>query len=94
MMWNLSGAINVTVFLLVRPQLLLFTPPEVDVEPEIELAPATMSSAIETYAYKHGPRSGKGFEDDLGKTQTSYSSRNSLTLSRESSKGRSVVNGI
>ncbi|KAH9978624.1 hypothetical protein BGW80DRAFT_1165386 [Lactifluus volemus] len=94
MLWNLSGAINVTVFLLVRPQLLLFTPPEVLLEPEIELAPATINSAIESYAFNHGPRSGKPFEDDLGKTQTSYSSRNSMTLSRQSSKGRSVVNGF
>jgi len=37
-MFNLSGAINVLLFLIVRPHLLLFTPPEELVEPEVELA--------------------------------------------------------
>jgi hypothetical protein len=36
-MFNLSGAINVVLFLVVRPQLLLFPRPEVLAEPEIEL---------------------------------------------------------
>jgi len=39
-MFNLSGAINVLLFLIVRPQLLLFSrisPPEEFSEPEVEL---------------------------------------------------------
>ena len=37
-MFNLSGAINVLLFLIVRPHLLLFTPPEELSESEVELA--------------------------------------------------------
>ena len=37
-MFSLSGAVNVLLFLIVRPHLLLFTPPEELVEPEIGLA--------------------------------------------------------
>ena len=32
-MFNLSGAINVLLFLIIRPQLLLFAPPKQPVEP-------------------------------------------------------------
>ena len=35
-MFNLSGAINVLLFLIVRPHLLLFTPPEELVKPVLE----------------------------------------------------------
>jgi hypothetical protein len=38
-MFNLSGAINVLLFLIVRPQLLLFPRPEELSGPDIELAP-------------------------------------------------------
>jgi hypothetical protein len=57
-MFNLSGAINVLLFLVVRPQLLLFTPPEGFSEPESELADPSTSSAIleETAKYKHSPQ--------------------------------------
>src|ERR1700761_1661420 len=37
-MFNLSGAFNVLLFLFVRPHLLLFTPPEKPVEPIVEHA--------------------------------------------------------
>jgi len=37
-LFNLSGAINVLLFLIVRPQLLLFSPPEEYSEPGVELA--------------------------------------------------------
>ena len=37
-MFNLSGAVNVLLFLIVRPHLLLFTPPAEPIEPEIGLA--------------------------------------------------------
>ena len=36
-MFNLSGAINVLLFLIVRPQLLLFPRPDVLGEPDVEL---------------------------------------------------------
>ena len=45
-MFNLSGAANVLLFLTVRPHLLLFTPPEELGQPEIELANPSTSSAI------------------------------------------------
>jgi hypothetical protein len=48
-MFNLSGAINVLLFLIVRPQLLLFTPPE-----ELsELTDPFTSSAILEETVKH-----------------------------------------
>jgi hypothetical protein len=37
--FNLSGAIDVLLFLIVRPQLLLFPRPEKLAEPDIQLAP-------------------------------------------------------
>ena len=45
-MHDLSGAINVFLFLVVRPQLLLFTPPEETIEHEMDLARHGMSSAM------------------------------------------------
>ncbi|KAI0254073.1 hypothetical protein BJV78DRAFT_1388661 [Lactifluus subvellereus] len=91
-MYNLSGAINVFLFLAVRPQLLLFTPPEETIEPEIELARNSMSSAIlpDTAAYNHSPQvTGRELVDNSEKQ-----SRNSATLSRVSSRARSVNNDI
>jgi hypothetical protein len=38
-MFYLSGAINVLLFLIIRPRLLLFPRPEGLAEPEVELAP-------------------------------------------------------
>jgi hypothetical protein len=54
--FNLSGAINVLLFLIFRPQLLLFTPPEGFSEPA--LAEPSTSSAIleETVKYNHSPQ--------------------------------------
>lgn len=37
-MFNLSGAINVALFLIIRPQLLLFAPPETPAEVEIRFS--------------------------------------------------------
>ena len=37
-MFSLSGAVNVLLFMIVRPHLLLFTPPAEPVEPEVGLA--------------------------------------------------------
>jgi len=36
--FNLSGAINVLLFLIIRPHLLLFAPPKQPIEPEIQLS--------------------------------------------------------
>ena len=44
-MFHLSGAINVLLFLIVRPHLLLFTHPEGLDESEVELANPSTSSA-------------------------------------------------
>ncbi|KAH9052813.1 hypothetical protein EDB87DRAFT_340934 [Lactarius vividus] len=46
MMFNLSGALNVLLFLIVRPHLLLFTPPEDLGESSVELVSTGTSSAI------------------------------------------------
>jgi hypothetical protein len=58
--FNLSGAINVILFLIVRPQLLLFTPPEELSEPEevAELGQPATGSAIFTDSakYTHSPQ--------------------------------------
>ena len=45
-MFNLSGAINALLFLIVRPHLLLFTPLEGLGEPKVEDENSTTSSAI------------------------------------------------
>ncbi|KAH8998215.1 hypothetical protein EDB86DRAFT_820342 [Lactarius hatsudake] len=44
-MFNLSGALNVLLFLIVRPDLLLFTPPEELGESSVELVNPSISSA-------------------------------------------------
>ncbi|KAN0129789.1 hypothetical protein V8E53_012454 [Lactarius tabidus] len=53
--FNLSGAINVLLFLIVRPQLLLFSPPGEYSEPGEELAHPNTSSAIFSDTAKYGP---------------------------------------
>ncbi|KAI9463566.1 hypothetical protein BJY52DRAFT_1184586 [Lactarius psammicola] len=67
-MFNLSGAINVLIFLIVRPQLLLFSPPEEFSEPEIvEFSHPTTGSTIfpDTAKYNHSPQpTGMGLVDD------------------------------
>jgi hypothetical protein len=59
-MFNLSGAVNVLLFLIVRPHLLLFTPPEelVDWEPEVELANPRTSPSLRLFSdvYTHSPQ--------------------------------------
>ncbi len=95
-MYNLSGAINVLLFLIVRPQLLLFSSPEEFSEPEVlELVHPTTGSAIVpcTVIYSHSPQqSGTRFVDDaedkawnLNPTPDS----NSIALSRIDSRRRS-----
>ena len=55
-MFNLSGAINVLLFLIVRPQLLLFTPPEEPVKPEVELANLDHANYPDIVEYDHSPQ--------------------------------------
>jgi hypothetical protein len=55
-MFNLSGAANVLLFLIVRPHLLLFTPPEALVEPEVELANPRTSSSLSSDVHTHSPQ--------------------------------------
>ena len=56
-MFNLSGAVNVLLFLLVRPQLLLFPRPGKFSEPEMELAPQYAGPTIFTdiAKFQHSP---------------------------------------
>jgi hypothetical protein len=53
----LSGAINVLLFLIIRPGLLLFPRPERLAEPEMELAPQGTGAAIisDTAKFRHSP---------------------------------------
>ena len=54
--FNLSGAANVLLFLFVRPHLLLFTPPEKLVEPMVQLANSTTSSVPLPNVHIHFPQ--------------------------------------
>ncbi len=67
-MFNFSGAINVIIFLIVRPQLLLFSPPEEFSELEVvDLGHPTTGSAIfpDTAQYSHSPQlTGTRLADD------------------------------
>jgi len=69
-MFNLSGAINVLLFLITRPQLLLFTQPEELGEPKVEAANPNTSSAIfpDMVKFDHKPQltgAGEGLMDDV-----------------------------
>jgi hypothetical protein len=51
-MFNLSGAVNVLLFLIIRPELLLFIPPE-----EFSETKSTSSAILaETLNYNHSPQ--------------------------------------
>jgi len=81
-MFNLSGAINVLLFLIIRPQLLLFPRPEVLVEPDMELAPHGTSSAIfsDVAKFQNSP------EPTSAALLVDEGSRNSAAHSRVSSR--------
>ena len=65
-MFNLSGAINVLLFLIVRPHLLLFTPPEGLVKPIVQLANPTTSSVLLPDVHNHSPQpTGAELTDDV-----------------------------
>jgi hypothetical protein len=96
-MFGLSGTINVCLFLLVRPQLLLFTPPEEPVEPERQLARPGMNLAmLPVVTYDHSLQQiGIGLEDDFEKNRASEGFRNGATLSHVTvSSARSVDKDI
>ncbi|KAH9083445.1 hypothetical protein EDB83DRAFT_15305 [Lactarius deliciosus] len=66
-MFNMSGAVNVLLFLIVRPRLLLFSPPEEF--SEAELGHSTTGSTIfpDTAKYSHSQQpTGMGLADDAG----------------------------
>jgi hypothetical protein len=67
-MLNLSGAINALLFLIVRPHLLLFTPPEELGETNVELANLNTGSAMfpDVVKYEQSPQpTGTGVMDDV-----------------------------
>jgi hypothetical protein len=81
-MFNLSGAINVLLFLIARPKLLLFPRPEKLAEQDMELAPqGTRRSAIFS---EHSP------EPTSAALLVDEDSRNSVAQSRASSRRISV----
>ena len=82
--FNLSGAINVLLFLIVRPQLLLFSPPEES--EEVELGPTTGSAIFpDTAKYNQSPQpAGMALVDDAEDRDG-----NSIALSRIDSRSRS-----
>jgi len=91
--YNLSGAINVLLFLIVRPHLLLFFPPEESREPEAaELGQPATGSAIFTDMpkYHHSPQpTGMGLVDD-GEWEPPLGGNN-IALSRIESSPRSDI---
>jgi len=66
--FNLSGVVNVLLFLIVRPELLLFTPPEDFIEPQVvDISPPTNGSAVfnDPARINHSPQpTGTGIVDD------------------------------
>lgn len=69
-MLNLSGAINVFLFLIIRPNLLLFPPPEMPTELETQMSDPKTSSAIllNTIQYEHSPKTGDvGVAEEIDK---------------------------
>ncbi len=82
MMFNLSGAINVLLFLIIRPQLLLFPRPEELAESDMELAPQGTSSVAmfsDIAKFQHSPEPTSAVLVDEG-------SRNSAAQSHVSSR--------
>jgi len=84
-MFNLSGAINVLLFLIVRPKLLLFPHPDDLIEPEIELAHGNGSRIFsEAGKFEQSPQSvGQSMGQTEGGSRTS-----AAELSRASSRRR------
>ena len=80
-LFNLSGAINVLLFLIVRPQLLLFSPPELS-ESEIELGHSS-TTFPDAATDNHSPQpTGMRLLGDGVWNLTPEGSANSVALSR------------
>ncbi|KAH9013781.1 hypothetical protein EDB84DRAFT_1590401 [Lactarius hengduanensis] len=93
-MFNLSGAINVLIFLMVRPGLLLFSPPEEFSEPEgAEIKDPTTGSTMfpDTPKYSHSPQpTGMRLADDADDGAWNLTADgNNVALSRIDSRPRS-----
>ena len=54
-MFNLSGATNVLLFLIIRPQLLLFSLPENSAEPEIQMPHLNRAPSPDIVRHDHQP---------------------------------------
>jgi hypothetical protein len=80
-MFNLSGAINVLLLLIVRPQLLLLTRPSLEEfdQPGIELPPRSTGNAVLSDAYQHSP-------EPTSTALAPSASPHSVVLTRVSSK--------
>ncbi len=93
-MFNLSGAINVLLLLLIaRPQLLLFTPSEKFIDPEVDLGHSNAGSVLfpDTAIYNHSPQpTGTRLADDAedGAWNPTFDGNN-VALSRIDSRPRS-----
>jgi len=57
-MLNLSGAINVLLFLIIRPRLLLFASPENPAEPEAQISHLNTTTAFPPDTIRHNHRPG------------------------------------
>ena len=95
-MLNLSGAINVFLFLIIRPKLLLFPPPEMPTELETQMSDPKTSPAIlpDTVQYEHSPGTGDvGVAEEIDKRSWNFtfeSFRNSGALFSVGSTQRDV----
>jgi hypothetical protein len=81
-MFHFSGAINVLLFLIIRPELLLFPRPRELPEPEIELAPQCTGLAIlsnvANFQNSPEPTSMELGDEDSGKSAVSCVSSNDI----------------
>ncbi|KAI0254071.1 hypothetical protein BJV78DRAFT_1296867 [Lactifluus subvellereus] len=88
-MFNLSGAINVLLLLLVRPRILLFIPPVKPVETMMELGRPSTAGSLGAAKYNLSLQpTAKGLEYDLGERSWRPTSRRSTELSPTSSTAR------
>ena len=79
-MINLSGAVNVLLFLVIRPELLLFPPPEMHTELETEMPHLKASPAIlpDTVQYERSAEmAGVGVVEELDQRSRNITFENS-----------------
>ena len=85
-MFNLSGAVNVLLFLVVRPQLLLFPRPEKFAEPEIEISPPQGTPQGTSPAFFFDVEKFQRSPEPISAALADEGSRNSVAPSRVSSR--------